>query len=323
MARPLKDRVDYFPHFVNHGKTIPILQGKYGNDGYSFLFKIFELLCKSEGHYFNCNDSVDLEFLLAYTLVSEDIAFNILDLLAKLETIDQFLWNYRIIWSENLIENLTPLYSRRKQKPPTKRDIVIKLSLPRELLHTETQPGNENGTKVHTIIDKGKESKVKESVPGSSEPAPPPAKKSRRKPQTAVTEAFQPDEKTIAWAKEKGYLQNLTAYRDAFVRRCLAKGYVYADHQQAFKNSIIDDWGKLRENSFAWGKPEIVTTPKTDMCPNHPDREGRFPVDGQKYCLECMKAHDEKIIADMASQPNRAKEVLENIGKIAASKALL
>ena len=36
LARPTKQTVDYFPHFVDDGKTKFILQNLYGNDGYSF-----------------------------------------------------------------------------------------------------------------------------------------------------------------------------------------------------------------------------------------------------------------------------------------------
>jgi len=48
MARPNKQGVDYFPHFVNHGKTMFILEEKFGNNGYAFWFKLLELLGKEE-----------------------------------------------------------------------------------------------------------------------------------------------------------------------------------------------------------------------------------------------------------------------------------
>ena len=36
MARPKKQTVDYFPHFVKGGRTIFILENKFGNDGYAY-----------------------------------------------------------------------------------------------------------------------------------------------------------------------------------------------------------------------------------------------------------------------------------------------
>ena len=49
MSRPRKAVVDYFPHYVNHGKTLFILEQKYGNDGYAFWFKLLEMLGGSDG----------------------------------------------------------------------------------------------------------------------------------------------------------------------------------------------------------------------------------------------------------------------------------
>jgi len=45
MARPRKQTVDYFPHDtdVSSGKTLTILQSKYGNDGYAFWFKLLRM----------------------------------------------------------------------------------------------------------------------------------------------------------------------------------------------------------------------------------------------------------------------------------------
>lgn len=44
MARPTKTSVDYFPHMTHSGKTIAILEARWGNDGYAFWFKLLELL---------------------------------------------------------------------------------------------------------------------------------------------------------------------------------------------------------------------------------------------------------------------------------------
>lgn len=123
MPRPKKAVVDYFPHFVNHGRTLFTLENKFGNDGYSFWFKTLELLGSTEQHYIDCRDMEAWEFLLAKTRVSGEIAIEILDLLAKLGAIDKELWGDQIIWSENFINNLAAVYKRRGVKVFTKADI--------------------------------------------------------------------------------------------------------------------------------------------------------------------------------------------------------
>jgi len=78
VARPKKQTVDYFPHFVSDGKTKLILQNEYGNDGYAFWYKIIELLCESENQVYDYNNPASWRLLLAKTLVTEDIAVKIL-----------------------------------------------------------------------------------------------------------------------------------------------------------------------------------------------------------------------------------------------------
>ena len=67
MARPIKNKVDYFPHVTQTGKTIAILEARWGNDGYAFWFKTLELLGSSEGFSYDCNKLSDWEYLLSKT----------------------------------------------------------------------------------------------------------------------------------------------------------------------------------------------------------------------------------------------------------------
>jgi len=120
LARPKKKTVDYFPHIIKTGKTITILENKFGNDGYAFWFKLLEILGSTDGHYYEYINITDREFLHARTLVSEKTAKDILDLLAELDAIDKKLWKHNIIWSDNFIDNIEDAYARRKVNVPQK-----------------------------------------------------------------------------------------------------------------------------------------------------------------------------------------------------------
>lgn len=124
MARPKKAIVDYFPHYVNHGKTMFTLETKYGNNGYAFWFKLLEILGSTEHHYINCNDADTWEYLLAKTKTDEGFAVEILGLLSKLNSIDGELWSQKIIRSQNFIDNLATVYSRREVDVYTKEDVM-------------------------------------------------------------------------------------------------------------------------------------------------------------------------------------------------------
>jgi len=120
MGRPKKQTVDYFPHVCRHGKTMFILEQKYGNDGYAFWFKLLELLGDTEGHYIDCNNPAMWEFLQSKTRLPEDTCIEVLNLLSRLGSIDFELWQKRIIWSENFINGIAEVYRKRRAEIPLK-----------------------------------------------------------------------------------------------------------------------------------------------------------------------------------------------------------
>jgi len=120
MARPKKQTVDYFPHMATSGKTLFILESTFGNDGYAFWFKLLELLAKSEGHVFDTKTIAEWKFLVAITLVDEDKAMEILNMLAELNAIDADLWKNKIVWCQNLVDNVEDVYLKRRAKKPTR-----------------------------------------------------------------------------------------------------------------------------------------------------------------------------------------------------------
>jgi len=139
MPRPLKHDIDYFPHDVEQGKTLFIIEDKYGNDGYAFWFKLLSILCKQQGLVYDYNNPIHQEFLCAITHFKPDIAYNILSTLADLDAIDKDLWvEKKLIWANNLAERLSPLWSRRRSIMPSKPSINGQKPTSSELLHTQT-----------------------------------------------------------------------------------------------------------------------------------------------------------------------------------------
>lgn len=125
MARPKKKGVDYFPHDCVSGKTIFILEQKFGNDGYSFWFKLLEFLGTKEGHFLDCSDAEDMEFLQAKTKLSEEFIFKILDLLSNLKAIDSELWQKRVVWSQRFVDGVSVVYTNRRVETPRRPDFYI------------------------------------------------------------------------------------------------------------------------------------------------------------------------------------------------------
>lgn len=121
IGRPRKQTADYFPHYVTDSRTKFILEDNWGNDGYAFWFKLLELLCKSDGHCYDCSATANHRYLLAFTRVQDDTADAIMATLVELGKIDKELWEEkRIIWCQTLVDNLASLYSKRTVALPRK-----------------------------------------------------------------------------------------------------------------------------------------------------------------------------------------------------------
>lgn len=163
MARPIKDTVEYFPHYVSSGKTMFILEQKYGNDGYAFWFKLLELLASAEGHVYYCDNESDWLFLQAKTHLTEDTMRSILDTLSSVGAIDKDLWCEKKVWSQNLVNNLQPVYANRRRTLPEKPVTTSRNISQDELLQVETCPGGDNYSLPTIVMPQSKVKKSKGS----------------------------------------------------------------------------------------------------------------------------------------------------------------
>lgn len=121
MGRLRKQTAEYFPHFVTESKTKFVLEQTWGNDGYAFWFKLLELLCKSDGHYYDCSSEADFEYLIALARVDEETAVAIIEKLCTRGKLDKELWQrHRVIWCQTLVDNLAGMYAKRTTSIPSK-----------------------------------------------------------------------------------------------------------------------------------------------------------------------------------------------------------
>ena len=160
MGRPTKDTAEYFPHTTAHKKTMFIIEGRWGNDGYAMWFKLLECLGNASGHYYDCKNQDNWEYLYTYARVTEETATDILDKLADLGAIDYELWrDHKVVWSDNFIEGLRVLYVKRKQALPTKPSFRTGNSLLMIVSEPETppEPNNRIGNQPEIDIEEKRE----------------------------------------------------------------------------------------------------------------------------------------------------------------------
>lgn len=162
MSRPKKQSVEYFPHFTKGGRTIYILESKYGNDGYAFWFKLLEILGEAEGHFYDCSNGSNWAYLLAKTRCSEDIANDIIKTLVELGKIDGDLWEKkRLLWVDNFVKNLSEVYRTRHTDLPLKPIINAENPVNTEVLSEKTPEDEVFSTRKPTKEKESKEKKRK------------------------------------------------------------------------------------------------------------------------------------------------------------------
>jgi len=122
MARIQKDTANYFPHEANAsaGDTLTVLQGRYKNDGYAFWFKLLERLAAADGHYLDLRNPQKWQIFIAKMGVDEITTVEIMNLLVEMQAIDEELWQLKLVWCQNLVNNLADVYKNRKREVPQK-----------------------------------------------------------------------------------------------------------------------------------------------------------------------------------------------------------
>jgi hypothetical protein len=156
-GRPQKQTVEYFPHDADasEGKTLSILFNHFGHEGISAWWLLLERISKTRNHIISISNSEDVEFLAAKMHFKPDRLSEILKKMADLEAIDPAVFSSGMIWCQNFVDRLEPVYKSRKVSVPTKPE----LSVPEKPLS-----GQEIKLSVPEITQsKVKESKVKES----------------------------------------------------------------------------------------------------------------------------------------------------------------
>ena len=120
MARPKKNTVDYFPHDCHPNKELEIFINKHGNEGYAFYYRLFELLGVTPDHRYDCNKSVNYQYLLTKTGVKEDSFEQLMISLVDLDIVDKELWKDKIIWVQSFVDSIADVYKSRTTELPTK-----------------------------------------------------------------------------------------------------------------------------------------------------------------------------------------------------------
>ena len=117
MARPEKKDVDYFPFYVKDGRTLFILESKYGCKGTGFFTNVMRFLCQTPEHYYQLKEDTDRLFFFSRAHCDEESGMDMLSIMSKTGKIDADLWvSSAVIVSDDLLKSLTDAYRKRNNK---------------------------------------------------------------------------------------------------------------------------------------------------------------------------------------------------------------
>ncbi len=247
MARPHKQTVDYFPHDTDasDGKTLTIIQSKYGNDGYAFWFKLLQLLGKTPGHFYDFNKPADWEFLLAKTHHNDtEKAKDILETLVVLGAIDAELYAHGVIWCQKFVDRVADAYDRTVNGAPKRPGFLVNVGDKSISVPDNNVSANRNSKNATEIPQtKLKETKLKEtSGPSHTEKINQVSDLSED--MAEITTLYEAEIGKITSFVAQELNDAMQNYPPKMIKEAIKGAVRQNKHQWSYVKGILKNWGK-------------------------------------------------------------------------------
>lgn len=160
MARPERRDVDYFPFYVKDGKTLFILESKYGCKGTGFFTNVMRLLCRTPDHHLQIKTTSDRIYFFAQVKCDEETGVDMLNIMSETGKLHPELWvSASVIFSQSLLDSIADAYKKRINPMITVDEVIQKYLKPSP--ETPVSPDGNTQTKGKDRI--GKE-RIKKSI---------------------------------------------------------------------------------------------------------------------------------------------------------------
>ena len=124
MARPPLKIVHYFPFIVKDGRTLFLLENKYGCKGTGFFTNMLRVLSETPDHHLSIKDEVERMVFFGRTKVDENSGMDMIKTMVKTSKIDQKLWEEKnVICCPEFLESIKDAYSKRNNPIITVKEI--------------------------------------------------------------------------------------------------------------------------------------------------------------------------------------------------------
>jgi hypothetical protein len=152
MGRQKQDKVEYFPHYCRHSKSLKRIDSLFKNEGYSLWFRLLEILGDTDGHTINLNNQNELEYILDYTHLDKEQFYHIITKMVDLEMFDPDHYKLGVLWCDNYILGLKSIYTYRRRTLPKKPMIISKNENGENHIRIVFDPDNQEAQSNYNVI---------------------------------------------------------------------------------------------------------------------------------------------------------------------------
>ena len=158
MSRPKSKNVFYFPHYTKGCKELDLIEHRHKSEGYKAYYKLLEMLADADYHGLSVNSRDEQDMFELGMNCNPEVVKDVINILVNAERIDRELWeSEKVIWMQDFVQTLKPVYANRRQPLPRKDDNID--------LSTSN---NSISTRSNTQKRKGKKRKEKKSSKATS-----------------------------------------------------------------------------------------------------------------------------------------------------------
>jgi len=105
--------IDYFPFFVKEGKTLNILQHKYGLEGVGFFTNLLIFLFHAPNHIYSIKEEINRLNFMAEIGIEESKGIAMIELMVMTGKLDKKLWEEnKTIKCQDFIDSLEYIYKK-------------------------------------------------------------------------------------------------------------------------------------------------------------------------------------------------------------------
>ena len=121
MSRPESKNVFYFPHYTKSTIELDLIEHKYNSEGYKAYYRLQELVADADYHRLSLATQDEKDMFELGMNCKQEVVDDVIRILLDRGRIDRELWeNESVIWMQDFVETLKPVYLNRRKPLPDK-----------------------------------------------------------------------------------------------------------------------------------------------------------------------------------------------------------